>query len=73
MGAKIIKPARGQDVRVREVEARVEKGLVRLFSNPWFERCWVLQEILLANHAVLWCGGQRMKWFNICGQLRGPR
>jgi hypothetical protein len=40
----------------------VEKGLKQLFQKPWFERCWVFQEILLADRAVLWCGSLEMDW-----------
>jgi hypothetical protein len=57
-----------------KVEARVQKDLVRLFSKLWFKRCWVLQEILLANDAVLWCGQQWLEWSTFvdsCADLDG--
>jgi hypothetical protein len=61
-GEEIVKPCRGQACRARYLQSRVEKGLKQLFSKPWFERCWVFQEILLAKRAVLWCGLMEMDW-----------
>jgi hypothetical protein len=61
-GEEIVKPGRGQACRARYLQSRVEKGLKQLFSKPWFERCWVFQEILLADRAVLWCGLLEMDW-----------
>jgi hypothetical protein len=61
-GEEIVIPGRGQECAARVVQSRVEQGLIQLFSVPWFERCWVFQEILLAERAVLWCGSLEMKW-----------
>lgn len=72
-GGKIIMPRRGQACRARCLQSRVEKGLKQLFSKPWFERCWVFQEILLANRAVLWCGLLEMDWLEFvryCDELK---
>jgi Heterokaryon incompatibility protein (HET) len=61
-GEEIVRPARGQACRARYLQSRLEKGLVQLFSKPWFSRCWVFQEILLARNAVVWCGALEMNW-----------
>jgi hypothetical protein len=61
-GRKIVKPRRGQACRARYLQSCVEEGLKQLFFKPWFERCWVFQEILLAKRAVLWCGLLEMDW-----------
>ena len=61
-GEEIVIPSRGQACAARVVQSRVEKGLIKLFRKPWFERCWVFQEILLAERAVLWCGSLEMSW-----------
>ena len=53
---------RGQPCKARVVQSQIEKGLIKLFRKPWFERCWVFQEILLAERAVLWCGPLEMSW-----------
>lgn len=33
-----------------------------VFSRSWFERLWVLQEIVLARTAVVICGTRRIQW-----------
>lgn len=33
-----------------------------LFERPYFERLWVRQEVILASHAIVQCGQQRMPW-----------
>jgi hypothetical protein len=61
-GEEIVTPSRGQAVAARVVQSRIEQGLVQIFCKPWFERCWVFQEILLAERAILWCGSLEMSW-----------
>ena len=61
-GEEKVIPGKGQACAARVVQSRVEKGLIKLFRKPWFERCWVFQEILLAERAVLWCGSLEMSW-----------
>ena len=34
----------------------------RLFTRPWFERIWVIQEAASATHAILICGNQQITW-----------
>lgn len=59
---EIVTPSRGQACAARVVQSRIEQGLVQLFCKPWFKRCWVFQEILLAERALLWCGSLEMSW-----------
>lgn len=71
-GEVIVMPSRDQACRARYLQSRVEKGLKQLFTKPWFERCWVFQEILLARRAVLWCGLLEMDWLTFvrhCDEL----
>ena len=37
-------------------------ALGQLFSNPWWERVWVIQEVVLARKAKLYCGGLTLDW-----------
>jgi hypothetical protein len=37
-------------------------ALRRLFRNPWFERCWVVQELTLASQVFLLYGGRYIQW-----------
>ena len=61
-GEEKLIPGKGQACAARVVQSLVEEGLIKLFRKPWFERCWVFQEILLAERAVLWCGSLEMSW-----------
>jgi hypothetical protein len=38
-------------------------ALRRLLRNPWFERCWVVQELTLASNVFLLYGGNYIPWF----------
>ncbi|KAF2147246.1 uncharacterized protein K452DRAFT_4112 [Aplosporella prunicola CBS 121167] len=33
-----------------------------LFRRPWFRRCWIIQEIVLAQEAMVVCGSQWVWW-----------
>jgi len=37
-------------------------ALGHLYVRPWFNRVWVVQELLLARSAVLVCGNRRIDW-----------
>ncbi|MDI1487657.1 MAG: hypothetical protein OHK93_006928 [Ramalina farinacea] len=37
-------------------------GMDEFYSLPWFRRLWVVQEITLARHIVLHCGGFETLW-----------
>lgn len=37
-------------------------ALKSLFSNPWFERAWVVQEVAMANNLCLLYGGRYLDW-----------
>ncbi|KFY23917.1 hypothetical protein V491_02357 [Pseudogymnoascus sp. VKM F-3775] len=32
------------------------------FNRPWFQRVWVIQEVVLSNSAEIVCGGWTMNW-----------
>ncbi|RDW57327.1 hypothetical protein BP5796_12777 [Coleophoma crateriformis] len=37
----------------------------RLIGRPWFNRLWVLQEVLLATSIDVFCGDEVLPWFEI--------
>lgn len=37
-------------------------ALENLFCRPWFERLWVVQEVVTSTDAVVVCGGQETTW-----------
>jgi hypothetical protein len=36
--------------------------LAALFSAKWFKRAWTLQEVIVTEPAVIWCGPERIPW-----------
>jgi Heterokaryon incompatibility protein (HET) len=37
-------------------------ALKKMLRNPWFERCWVLQEVVLARKIFVMYGGRYIDW-----------
>jgi hypothetical protein len=56
----------------KEAEATTTReewdSLRRLFERPWFERIWVIQEIVLAKEAEFMCGDDWLPW-QVLGRL----
>lgn len=64
------------DYPVKDGDANTESGelddpdatkeetsaFLRLITRPWFTRCWVLQEVALADEAIVVCGTQCISW-----------
>jgi hypothetical protein len=41
-------------------------ALTKLLESPWFERCWVLQEIAVSKgDPIVLCGNQQIVWSNL--------
>jgi hypothetical protein len=40
-------------------------ALQALFHRPWFNRVWVLQEVFVAQNAVVFCGSYAVSWNSI--------
>lgn len=36
--------------------------LRRVYKRPWFERLWVIQELVVAKEVIVVCGGQSISW-----------
>ncbi|KAK3704273.1 Ubiquitin-like protein [Vermiconidia calcicola] len=41
------------------------ESLTALFMYPWWQRLWVIQEALLANHALVFCGSHQINFQTI--------
>lgn len=37
-----------------------------LMASPWWERCWVLQEVVVSKNATLLCGPSALSWEVFC-------
>ncbi|KAK1841306.1 ankyrin and het domain-containing protein [Colletotrichum chrysophilum] len=44
----------------------VEVACRRILSRPWFQRVWVLQELVLSKSPWIQCGHQRVRWKDFC-------
>jgi hypothetical protein len=44
------------------LEASVLAHVEAFYDRPWFSRLWVVQEAILANKLILYCGPCQMKW-----------
>ncbi|KLU92041.1 hypothetical protein MAPG_10988 [Magnaporthiopsis poae ATCC 64411] len=38
------------------------EGFLKILSRPWWERVWVLQELILAKKVVVHCGPKSLDW-----------
>lgn len=57
-------PNRDQDQFFMPVELDMSGRMAvhKFLSRPWFSRAWVVQEVILAKHAVVRCGNREMDW-----------
>ncbi|KAI0115654.1 HET-domain-containing protein [Nemania sp. FL0031] len=44
-------------------------AVIRLFTRPYWTRCWVIQEICLAKSPVIVCGGRSVPWGTMLKRL----
>ena len=54
-------PDQMQD-RLRDIMVSHYPLISELFRNPWFQRVWVLQEVINSKHAILHCGMDSIPW-----------
>jgi hypothetical protein len=59
------------DLCDRESNSPKWKALLDLMQRAWFSRRWVVQEISLAQKALLYCGGDKISWnkFSVAVEL----
>jgi hypothetical protein len=50
-------------MRVLELTLQQDNsGLPQLFSNPWFQRMWTIQEVVFARECLVVCGSASVPW-----------
>ncbi|KAK8232543.1 heterokaryon incompatibility protein-domain-containing protein [Phyllosticta capitalensis] len=59
-------PSLAMDASAKELDTIAGQKMVviieHLFSEPWFQRVWVVQEALRARQAIVHCGEQKSQW-----------
>ncbi|KAK5745934.1 cell separation during budding [Elasticomyces elasticus] len=56
----------GQPFHVTQLLRSEYAPVQKLLSRPWFGRAWVLQEVTLAQRAIVQCGTLRFDWDDFC-------
>ncbi|KAF7512731.1 hypothetical protein GJ744_000298 [Endocarpon pusillum] len=46
-------------------ESQQWRELAKFLARPWFQRVWIIQEIVLSNSIQLQCGWKTISWFEI--------
>ena len=62
---KIFKPSRQSP----EAEAALWQPVTDLFQRPYWSRGWIVQEIVLAKRAVIFCGRRYLQWNTLAHSL----
>jgi hypothetical protein len=52
----------GSEVQPSQREAVFWQPVTNLFERPWWARGWIVQEIVLAQEAILYCGRRSIQW-----------
>jgi len=52
----------GSDVQPSQREAAFWQPVTNLFKRPWWGRGWIVQELVLAQEAILYCGKRSIHW-----------
>lgn len=40
--------------------------LGKLMSRPWFQRTWIIQEVVLSHQIIIMCGARYISWADLC-------
>ncbi|KAF2841182.1 HET-domain-containing protein [Patellaria atrata CBS 101060] len=49
-----------------EVKVEISQALIGLLNSPWFTRVWIVQEVILAQFALICCGDMKVPWEVLC-------
>ena len=41
------------------------QGISEIFARNWYRRLWVVQEVALASHVVVFCGSKSIEWHEL--------
>jgi hypothetical protein len=59
---------------VGEVETTFQEAeageVAQLLDRPWWQRVWIVQEVVLAKKAVIMCGSDEVSWESVKKRLR---
>lgn len=59
---------------VREAETTFQEAeageVAQLLDRPWWQRVWIIQEVVLAKKAVIMCGADEVPWESVKKKLR---
>jgi hypothetical protein len=61
-GEAIVAPYVADDRKFGGKRSPRWEALLKLFSNPWFERVWVVQEVAVAPAILVRYGGLYVPW-----------
>ena len=65
-GAKKAWERQGINVQSPEIlESNLWRGIVNLFSRPWFTRVWTLQECILPDNVLFLCGSKVLAFTDV--------
>jgi hypothetical protein len=56
------RPLSSRDDAESGAESLTVSGLECMGSNHWFQRCWTMQELILARSAIVRCGRHKITW-----------
>lgn len=51
-----------EDVQLPPGDSHLWKDLMAFFSRPWFQRLWIIQEVILSRNAWVMCGRYILPW-----------
>ena len=57
----------------RELNAQRIRGVLKIFHRAWFDRAWIVQEIVMAKHVMVFCGPHEIQWetmYRFCSKYR---
>jgi hypothetical protein len=54
-------------------QRELKHSIQKLLERPWFERVWVIPEVVLASHTTVVCGNSHMSWYTVHRRKRRTR
>jgi len=69
-GQYVLSPAEEteEDVRVKvKLSDPALETLLRLLDRPYFERAWIIQEVVVSSQVVFMCGSAKILWQSLLG------
>ena len=51
-----------EDAADSEVNAQRLRAVLKIFHRSWFDRAWIVQELIMAKHVLVFCGHHEIQW-----------